>query len=122
MNKNHFIHRRHKWNEVNNLRSDASAAHSIAHKNEQRTMNELFYKVLERMNYVDGQNNYEVNCINLTYFDGQMYAESVCVNDYGTHWSNEDHQEIDLDERELYEVLDLMHGSNFVRIFEPEYI
>lgn len=81
----------------------------------------LFDKVLERMSYVEGQNNYVTNCIILTYFDGRMYAESVCVNEYGSSWSNEDYQEIDLDERELYEVFELMHGSNFVRIFDPEF-
>lgn len=72
------------------------------------------------MQYVEGQNNYAVNSISLTFFEGRMYAESVHINEYGSSWANGDYQEVVLDERELHEVLELMQGENFVRIFEPD--
>lgn len=82
---------------------------------------ELYYRVLQQMSYVDGQNNYEVNCLDLTYYDGKIYAEGLCMNQYGGVFSNENEQEIEVDERTLYDIFDLMHGSNFVRIFDPKF-
>lgn len=81
---------------------------------------ELFNKVIDQMVYIEDQNNYEVNAVDLRYLDGQMYAESICVNEYGSVWSNEDYQEIDLDEELLTEVLYLMGEDYFVRIYGCE--
>ena len=44
------------------------------------------------MNYVEGQKNYEVNCIHVNIQEDGIEVESMCRNEYGTYWGNDDTQ------------------------------
>lgn len=44
------------------------------------------------MDYVEGQKNYEVNCIHVNIQGDGIEVESMYRNEYGTYWGNEDNQ------------------------------
>ena len=55
-------------------------------------MRELFNEVFALMDYVEGQKNYEVNCIHVNIQDDGIEVESMYRNEYGSYWGNEDTQ------------------------------
>lgn len=62
------------------------------------TDGKLFIQLLRAMNHVDGSNNYAVNRLDVEVKTNGIIIESVCVNDYGTGYSNNDKQFIPKDE------------------------
>lgn len=55
-------------------------------------MRELFREILILMDYIEGQKNYDVNCIHVNILDDGIEVESMCRNEYGTYWGNDDTQ------------------------------
>lgn len=55
-------------------------------------MRELYNEVFALMDYIEEQKNYEVDCIHVNILDDGIEAESMCRNEDGTYWGNEDTQ------------------------------
>lgn len=58
----------------------------------------LFKELLSRMEYIPGSNNYEQNHIRIDVYEDGIEVESLCVNEYGSDWWNEDKQFIPWEE------------------------
>lgn len=52
----------------------------------------LFTQLLRAMRHVNGSNNYEINRLDVEVKMNDIIIEGVCVNQYGTPYSNNDRQ------------------------------
>lgn len=77
-------------------------------------MRELFCEVHNLMNYIEGQNNYEVNCIHVNIQEDGIEVESMYRNEYGTYWGNEDTQFIPWGKLSWEAIIHLIVQSNEV--------
>lgn len=68
------------------------------------TEGKLFKDIASRMEYIKGQNNWEVNCLDVNVYDDGIYVESICVNEYGRRYGNNDGQFIPKKELSNYTV------------------
>ena len=58
----------------------------------------LFNYILDKMEYIDGQNNYVNNTMIIYLYDNCIEVETACENDYGSIWGNDNRQEISWDQ------------------------
>lgn len=61
-------------------------------------MNKYFNEIINKMQYIELQNNYEVNELDVTLNESSITVTGVCINEYGGRYSNEDTQDIYYDE------------------------
>lgn len=61
-------------------------------------MDKYFNEIINKMWYIESQNNYEVNELDVTLNENSITVTGVCRNEYGGRYSNEDTQDIDYDE------------------------
>jgi hypothetical protein len=79
-------------------------------------MKELFNEINSLMEYIEGQKNYEVNCIHLNIQEDGIEVESMCRNEYGTYWGNEDTQFIPWGKLSWEAIIYLIANDNEVGI------
>jgi hypothetical protein len=77
-------------------------------------MQGLFNEIITLMNYVEGQNNYEVNCIHVNIQEEGIEVESMLRNEYGSYWGNEDTQFIPWGKLSWEAIIHLIVQSNEV--------
>lgn len=77
-------------------------------------MRELFCEVHNLMNHIEGQNNYEVNCIHVNIQEDGIEVESMYRNEYGTYWGNEDTQYVPWGKLSWEAIIHLIVQSNEV--------
>lgn len=55
-------------------------------------MQGLFNEISSLMEYIEGQNNYEANCIHVNILEYGIKVESMHRNEHGSYWGNENTQ------------------------------
>lgn len=61
-------------------------------------MDKYFNEIINKMQYMELQNNYDVNELDVTLNESSITVTGVCRNEYGGRYSNEDTQDIYYDE------------------------
>lgn len=61
-------------------------------------MRNFTLEIFNAMQYMELQNNYEVNELDVTLNENSITVTGVCRNEYGGRYSNEDTQDIDYTE------------------------
>jgi hypothetical protein len=77
-------------------------------------MQGLFNEIITLMDYVEGQKNYEVNCIHANIQEEGIEVESMLRNEYGSYWGNEDTQFIPWGKLSWEAIIHLIVQSNEV--------
>lgn len=64
----------------------------------------LFGQITSLMSHIDGSNNYEATHVYAWVEEAGLVVETVCINEYGSKWGNNDEQFIPKEELPFFTI------------------